>query len=236
MISTDEGYMRLEYFSENVAADKKRKEFDIKNHALRYTNQKPDFLFIGDSITEYWELNAYFGSGNHFLVNRGIAGDTTKYLKKRFYTDAVQLRPRYCILGIGINDSIELEGDYWKRLEPTPYNQVVATAKLHITEIVQQAKEENICLILTSLLPIHIPILMDERSRKNYIKELNEWLAEVAKKNNLIFVNYYATMVFPGTDKPLDKITYDGLHPNAKGYQIMATVLRNTLKKYEILI
>ena len=30
MISTDEGYMRLEYFSENVAADKKRKEFDIK--------------------------------------------------------------------------------------------------------------------------------------------------------------------------------------------------------------
>lgn len=236
MISTDEGYMRLEYFSENVAADKKRKEFDIKKHALCYTNQKPDFLFIGDSITEYWELNAYFGSGNHFLVNRGIAGDTTKYLKKRFYTDAVQLRPRYCILGIGINDSIELEGDYWKRLEPTPYNQVVATAKLHITEIVQQAKEENICLILTSLLPIHIPILMDERSRKNYIKELNEWLAEVAKKNNLIFVNYYATMVFPGTDKPLDKITYDGLHPNAKGYQIMATVLRNTLKKYEILI
>ena len=112
----------------------------------------------------------------------------------------------------------------------------MATAKLHITEIVQQAKEENICLILTSLLPIHIPILMDERSRKNYIKELNEWLAEVAKKNNLIFVNYYATMVFPGTVKPLDKITYDGLHPNAKGYQIMATVLLNTLKKYEILI
>lgn len=72
MISTDEGYMRLEYFSENVAADKKRKEFDIKNHALCYTNQKPDFLFIGDSITEYWELNAYFGSGNHFLVNRAL--------------------------------------------------------------------------------------------------------------------------------------------------------------------
>lgn len=236
MISTDEGYMRLEYFSENVAADKKRKEFDIKNHSLCYTNQKPDFLFIGDSITEYWELNAYFRSDNHLIVNRGIAGDTTKYLKKRFYTDAVQLRPRYCILGIGINDSIELEGDYWKSLEPTPYNQVVATAKRHITEIIQQAKEENICLILTSLLPIHIPILMDERSRKNYIKELNDWLSEIAKKNNLIFVNYYATMVFPGTDKPLDRITYDGLHPNAKGYQIMATVLRSTLKKYEILI
>lgn len=232
MRSTDEGYRKLEYFSENVAADKKRKEFDIKNHALCYTNQKPDFLFIGDSITEYWELDAYFRSGNHLLVNRGIAGDTTKYLKDRFYTDAVQLQPRYCILGIGINDFIELEGSYWKKVEPTLYSQIVATAKRYITQIVQQAKEENICLILTSLLPI----LIDEKSKKNYIKELNYWLAEVAKKNNLIFVNYYATMVFPGTDKPLDRITYDGLHPNAKGYQIMATVIRNTLKKHEILI
>ena len=51
---------------------------------------------------------------------------------------------------------------------------------------------------------------------------------EMAKMNNLIFVNYYATMTFPGTDKLLDGITYDGLHPNAKGYQIMATVLKNT--------
>ena len=34
MSSTDEGYKRLEYYSKDVAADKKRKEFDIKNHAL----------------------------------------------------------------------------------------------------------------------------------------------------------------------------------------------------------
>ena len=93
MSSTDEGYKRLEYYSKDVAADKKRKEFDIKNHALCYTNQKPDFLFIGDSITEYWELDAYFRSGNHLLVNRGIAGDTTKYLKKRFYTCLLYTSP-----------------------------------------------------------------------------------------------------------------------------------------------
>ena len=100
MISTNEGYTRLEYFSEDVAADKNRKEFDIKNHTLCYTNQRPDFLFIGDSITEYWELNAYFRNSDQLIINRGIAGDTTKYLKKRFYVDAVQLKPKYCILGI----------------------------------------------------------------------------------------------------------------------------------------
>ena len=235
MISTNEGYTRLEYFSEDVAADKNRKEFDIKNHTLCYTNQRPD-LFIGDSITEYWELNAYFRNSDQLIINRGIAGDTTKYLKKRFYVDAVQLKPKYCILGIGINDSIELEGDYWKKLEPVPYSEKLKIVKSNIIEIIQQAKKEKIMLILTSLLPINIPILRYERDRKMYIKELNEWLMEMAKMNNLIFVNYYATMTFPGTDKLLDGITYDGLHPNAKGYQIMATVLKNTLKKNGIRI
>lgn len=69
MISTNEGYTRLEYFSEDVAADKNRKEFDIKNHTLCYTNQRPDFLFIGDSITEYWELNAYFRNSDQLIIN-----------------------------------------------------------------------------------------------------------------------------------------------------------------------
>ena len=54
MISTKEGYTRSEYFSSIAAADSRRKEFDIKNHSLIYTEQKPDFLFIGDSITHYW--------------------------------------------------------------------------------------------------------------------------------------------------------------------------------------
>ena len=175
MISTNEGYTRLEYFSEDVAADKNRKEFDIKNHTLCYTNQRPDFLFIGDSITEYWELNAYFRNSDQLIINRGIAGDTTKYLKKRFYVDAVQLKPKYCILGIGINDSIELEGDYWKKLEPVPYSEKLKIVKSNIIEIIQQAKKEKIMLILTSLLPINIPILRYERDRKMYIKELNEW-------------------------------------------------------------
>ena len=42
------------------------------------------------------------------------------------------------------------------------------------------------------------------------------------------------TTTFPGTEKLLDGITYDGLHPNAKGYEIMAGVLKNTLHQYKI--
>ena len=234
MFPTDEGYTRLEYFSTLVAADSRRKEFDIKNHTLIYSKQKPEFLFIGDSITHYWELNAYFRHPEKLIVNRGIGGDTTEYLKRRFYVDALQLQPRYCILGIGINDSIELEGDYWKRLEPKPYEEVLSLAQSNIEDVINQAKETETELILTSLLPIHIPISLHESMLKKYIREMNEWLQQTARREKLIFVNYYITMTFPGTGKLLDGITYDGLHPNAKGYEIMAAVLRNTLHQNQI--
>lgn len=234
MIQTKEGYARLEYFTQNVAADSRRKEFDIKNHSLLHAGKKPDFLFIGDSITHYWELYAYFQKPGQLLVNRGIGGDTTTYLSKRFYVDALQLQPKYCIVGIGINDSIELEGDYWKRLAPKPYEEVVRTAKENMEYIISQAEAADTRLILTSLLPVHIPVSLNEGARKEYIRDMNQWLAEICKEKKLIFVNYYKTMTFPGTSKPLEGTTYDGLHPNAKGYEIMAAVLRNTLHEREI--
>ncbi len=84
MISTNEGYTRLEYFSEDVAADKNRKEFDIKNHTLCYTNQRAGLLCLLERpITEYWELNAYFRNSDQSIINRGIAGDTSKIFKKK---------------------------------------------------------------------------------------------------------------------------------------------------------
>lgn len=94
------------YYSEVVAADSRRKEFNIKNHSLMYSNQKPDFIFAGDSITHFWELNAYFRNPNLFIINRGIAGDNTTYLRKRFFTDVLQLEPKYCILDIGMTQLI----------------------------------------------------------------------------------------------------------------------------------
>lgn len=234
MFNTTGEYTRLEYFTENVAADTRRKEFDIKNHSLIHTKKRPDFLFIGDSITQYWELNAYFHTSNSLLINRGIAGDTTTYLKKRFFVDALQLQPKYCILGIGINDSIDLEGDYWKQLNPKPYDIVLSTAQKNISDIVQQSKSSITCLILTSLLPFSVPVFLHEQDRKKYVTEMNIWLKSIAKDNNLIFVDYYSAITKNYTDDAIHLITYDGLHPNALGYEIMADTLKNTLYKNNI--
>ena len=140
MPETSDSYQKLGYFSETVAADRKRKEYDIRNHSIVRAGRRPDFLFIGDSITQYWELSAYFDEPGLLLINRGIEGDTTTYLNKRFQVDALQLMPKYCIMGIGINDTINLEGDYWKLIPPLPYEEVLCTARTNIKEIIRKAK------------------------------------------------------------------------------------------------
>lgn len=74
------------------------------------------------------------------------------------------------------------------------------------------------------------------KGTKSFIKDFNNWLTQKARQEGLIFVNYYTPTCYPGASIPLDGITYDGLHPNGKGYDIMATILRNTLKQHNIQI
>lgn len=224
------------YFSLIAAADSRRKEFDIKNHTLIENKLNPDFLFIGDSITHFWELNSYFNKPGQIIINRGIAGDTTTYLAKRLWADALQLSPKYCIIGIGINDSLDLEGNYWNRIPGLPYEDVLTRAQENYINIVEQCIATSTIPILVSLLPINIPVSLCEDKRKRFICDFNDFLHNYCREKNLIYVDYYHTTVIPGTTILLDSITYDGLHPNARGYNIMATVLKNTLKKKNILI
>lgn len=236
MIETNEGYKRLEHFSVDVAADKRRVEFDIKNHSLIYNKNKPDFVFIGDSITHYWELNNYFYKSGKLIVNRGIAGDTTTYFKERFFVDVIQLEPKYCVMGIGVNDSRDLEGDYWKKIEPKPYNHVLDLAKNNILEVIKSALQANITLIIASILPIDVPVYLCEETRINYIKDMNTWFKQMSDKYNLIFVDYYSELLDEKTGKIKKGITYDGLHPNALGYEIMSKVLIKSLEEKNIKI
>ena len=224
------------YFSLNVFADTRRKEFDIKNLTLLENKLNPDFVFIGDSITHYWELNSYFNKPGQLIINRGIGGDTTTYLAKRLWADALQLSPKYCVIGIGINDSMDLEGDYWKQIPGIPYDEVLIRAKENYKNIIEQCLETSTIPIIVSLLPINIPVSLCETKRKKFICDFNDFLYTYSKEKNIIYVDYYHTTVVAGTNILLDGITYDGLHPNAKGYNIMATVLRNTLKKQNIII
>ena len=60
-------------------------------------------VFIGDAITEPWDLAKYF-PGKPYL-NRGIPGQTTPQMLVRFYPDVIDLHPAAVVILGGINTS-----------------------------------------------------------------------------------------------------------------------------------
>ena len=55
--------------------------------------------------------------------------------------------------------------------------------------------------------------------------ELNQKLISSSKKNNFIYLDYYSKM-----KDELNSLTYDGLHPNEKGYIKMNGIIKKSLK------
>ena len=112
----------------------------------------------------------------------------------------------------------------------------MAIKRLSQTDDMQIVIEQS---LLTDKYMMGIP----DSSRERLLAYMN--YASLKNKNDKVQLYkewfYKAYMIvnekaYIHTDKLLDGITYDGLHPNAKGYQIMATVLKNTLKKNGIRI
>lgn len=230
-------YIKLGMFSgPPVAADARRVEFNYKNQSMIFMGQKPDFLFLGDSIIHFWEERAFFTQPGQLIINRGIAGDTTTYLNKRLEADALQLNPTYCILGIGSNDSIALEGNHFAGIPPMPYEDVVNKAIHNFTEIFEKFKQTEIKLLVGSIPPLNIPVLQHPDDVNRFVIDMNIWLKATCEKEGFIYLDYYNALVTPGTNKIQATLTFDGLHPNAYGYEAMATVLRDTLAEKGVII
>lgn len=221
-------------FSKQVAADTKRGEFNYKNAVIVENNVNVDFVFIGDSITDFWEINAYLGASNKIIVNRGIGGDITEFVLKRFDADVIQLKPKHCILMIGVNDAWDLEYDPWSNREGMKVDDVISRAYDNIIQMINKAKTNKINLIVCSILPTNMIFTNKNKERNIYIVEVNKRLRELCEKENLIYVDYYSEFAEDGQIYVKDGLTMEGLHPNTKGYNIMMRILKETLLSNDI--
>jgi len=221
-------------FSVQVACDSRRIEFDCKNEIIIANNTDIDFVFIGDSITHMWELNAYFGKKNRLIINRGIGGDTTEYMLKRFEADVIQLKPKYCVSMIGINDSWILEPEPWTGKSGELVEVVLEKAKKNITNLVDLAKQMEQEIIICSLLPAKMVFTQNNNGRNEYVVSLNSYIKTLCKSRNIIYVDYYQYFVEEDGITLKAGLTYEGLHPHVCGYNVMADVLRNTLARNDI--
>jgi acyl-CoA thioesterase-1 len=195
-----------------------------RDNLRRYTeaNQKvappaPEAMrvvFLGDSITDGWRLNEYFGERD--FINRGISGQITGEMLGRMKEDVVNLKPKAVLVLAGTNDlarGISLR-----------------TVEDNLSMIADIAEYNKIQPIFASILPIsdyhrnvNPTYAQSLRRSPNSIRELNDWMHQMCEQRHFVYVDYYSSMVDQAGWMPAD-MADDGLHPNAKGYRVMAPI------------
>ncbi|MCL6460371.1 MAG: SGNH/GDSL hydrolase family protein [Flavobacterium micromati] len=176
-------------------------------------------VFMGDSITEFWSTIYPQFFLNKPYINRGISGQTTPQMLVRFRADVVALHPTAVIILAGINDIAGNTG--FSSIEMIRDN---------IFSMVEIAKANQIKVIICSILPAADFSWKPNQEPIEKIKDLNKILINYATENDLIYVDYYSSMV---DDKGGLKIEFsnDGVHPNIAGYQIMAPLVEKAIER-----
>jgi lysophospholipase L1-like esterase len=213
-------------FSLQVAADSRRLEFDGKNEVIVSNCVPIDYVFIGDSITHGWELNAYFGGQGNIVINRGIGGDKAEYMKRRFEADVIQLKPRLAVIKIGINDT-------WIMDDKQALNNDTESIYSHITAnmeaILEMSAKHQQRIALCSLLPTRIGSNGNNDARNRLIVKVNIRLKQLADEHNQMYIDYHSSLSQEDGLTLQEGLADDGLHPNALGYNKMAAALREQL-------
>jgi lysophospholipase L1-like esterase len=181
-------------------------------------------VFMGDSITDSWKLDQYFPGAPY--VNRGISGQTTSQMLIRFRSDVIALKPKVVVILAGTNDISANTGPIT--------NEGIAD---NIASMVDLARANGINVVLASVMPVSdynknaqgIQIIQTVRRPPARIDALNKWIKQYAADRRLVYLDYFSAMA---DEKGLLKadIANDGLHPNAKGYELIKPLAENAIK------
>ncbi|WP_294296162.1 GDSL-type esterase/lipase family protein [uncultured Chryseobacterium sp.] len=200
-------------------------------------------LFFGDSIT-YGEYDGVFGgwvdilkryalqkynegSNELILFNLGIGGETTEGLARRI---SYEMEARnsaggnMVFIGYGANDLAMKEGV--QAVEPERFKANILTA-------VQKAQQYSEAIYLISILPISekidgIQTASGKLRSTSEILKYNQLIKEIADENALYHLDFYSGFV---ADKEV-LLSKDGVHPNEKGYGMMAEMVIPIIEKY----
>lgn len=182
---------------------------------------EPRVVFMGDSITDFWGRGpdrGEFFPGKPY-INRGISAQTTAQMLLRFRADVAALHPRAVVILAGTND---IAGNTGPATQGMIEDNLASMSEL--------ARASNIKVVLSSVLPINNYFNPQESERRppERIRELNEWLQAYAKREGFVYLNYYDALA-DETGRMKRELSNDGLHPNARGYAIMAPLAQRAI-------
>jgi lysophospholipase L1-like esterase len=178
-------------------------------------------VFYGDSITDSWGRRA--DTGEFFpgkpYVNRGISGQTTPQMVVRFRQDVIDLHPAAVVILAGTNDIAGNTGPMTPQMTEDNFRSMIDLAKAN-----------GIQVIVASILPVADYPWKPGLTPVPKIKVLNDWLKGYCVVHSVTYLDYYSAMVgqYGGMKAG---ISFDGVHPNAQGYAIMAPLAQSAIDK-----
>lgn len=181
-------------------------------------------ILLGDSI---FRGSSFVLPGSK-VYNHGVNGETTGEILARLKRGAV-LRvdadsKNSCLFILaGTNDVAENQGPYSEAQTLANLEEMILWALLHQTTTLR--------VFLCSVLPVvpeyrWSPHVKDVDQK---IKSLNRGISNLAQKVSVVFLDLYVAMMKNGANSGL--LFFDGVHPNARGYQVMQEALAAAMVK-----
>jgi acyl-CoA thioesterase I len=188
------------------------------DQALRAAPADPRrVVFMGDSITEFWDKPHKQLFANPAYVNRGISGQTTPQMLLRFRQDVIELKPAAVVILAGTNDVAGNTG-------PASVEEICG----NLASMAELARAHGVKVVLATLAPAAAYPWAKEVQPIGKIGAINTWIRDYAVQNGLTLVDYFAVMN-DGQGGLRPELSGDGVHPNAAGYAIMQQALGASL-------
>ena len=200
-------------------------------------------LFQGDSITDAFRKpdeinNAYqLGAGYVLLIaaellaarprdgllffNRGISGNRVADLRARWQVDCLDLEPSVLNLLVGVNDTaLQVAG---------VAGSSVAEYADQYRQLLEQTRRARPSVRFILCEPF---LLRAGKVTEDWVRDLAARRAvvkDLAREYHAVFVPFQAAFDQAATQAPAVYWSYDGVHPTAAGFGLMARVWLDTL-------
>ena len=203
-----------------LAREEKIRQEEVKKKRLELEKKSENIVFLGDSITDFYDLDKYYKGYN--VVNSGISGNQTISLINEIKNRVYIYNPTKVFILIGTNDLVDSNRTNEEIVE-------------NIEKIVNGIKENRpkAKIYVESIYPVNntdnkkvVHSTTKTRSNKR-IKKINILIKEMCKDNNIEYINLYDELVDKDGNLNID-YTKDGLHMSEEGYE----VITKKLKKY----